>query len=69
MNCKVCKIKEAHQFSSMCQSCIDKGWRRNLWDGDGEGYYKKEPKIKVYDRKKWDNAIRNYSRPEKKVVK
>ena len=50
MDCKVCNIKEAHQFSSMCQSCIDKGWRRNLYDGDGDGYYKVEPMPKSLHR-------------------
>ena len=38
MNCRICKNKEARQFSSMCQSCIDDGWRKN--NGIGKyGYY------------------------------
>ena len=36
MNCQVCKRKESHQFSSMCQDCIDRGWRVK---GKDDGYY------------------------------
>jgi peptide deformylase len=41
-DCRICKIKEAHQFSSMCQSCIDDGWRKNIGIGK-HGYYKEQP--------------------------
>ena len=41
MNCQVCKRKESHQFSSMCQDCIDRGWRAKGKDG---GYYNVEYK-------------------------
>ena len=28
-DCKICKTRERHQYSSMCQHCIDTGWRAN----------------------------------------
>ena len=28
--CKVCKEKESHEYSSMCQSCIDAGWEVDI---------------------------------------
>ena len=42
MTCKVCKIKESHQYSSMCKNCIDIGWRKCI-----DGYYKEKPR-KIY---------------------
>ena len=42
MTCKVCKIKESHQYSSMCKNCIDTGWRKCI-----DGYYKEKPR-KIY---------------------
>jgi hypothetical protein len=47
MKCEICGLKEAHEYSTMCQSCIDDGWR---WAGfpDG-GYYKEKPVKKHKD--------------------
>lgn len=40
-NCMICKTKDARQYSSMCQSCIDNGWR---WSGYPDSrYYQEQP--------------------------
>tara|TARA_Y100000310_G_scaffold112270_1_gene110753 strand:- start:111 stop:365 length:255 start_codon:yes stop_codon:yes gene_type:complete len=43
-SCHICKKNEPHKYSSMCQGCIDDGWRWNGFDfNEGkagkEGYY------------------------------
>ena len=41
MNCAICNKEKARQYSSMCQSCIDNGWRRAGYPDDN--YYQEKP--------------------------
>ena len=38
--CHICSKEKARQYSTMCQSCIDDGWRFSLMEG---GHYKEKP--------------------------
>ena len=40
-SCHICKKNKPCEFSSMCQDCIDRGWRAK---GKGGGYYNVEYK-------------------------
>ena len=43
--CKICNQESARQYSSMCQSCIDNGWR---WSGYPDSrYYQEKPMKKL----------------------
>jgi|7_EtaG_2_1085326.scaffolds.fasta_scaffold07887_6 hypothetical protein len=44
-SCMICNEESARQYSSMCQDCIDKGWR---WSGYPDGhYYQEKPIVKL----------------------
>ena len=56
-SCHICKKNEPCEHSSMCQNCIDDGWRWNGIDvfkgnykyGEKEGYYN-ENDYKLWER-------------------